>query len=828
MVEEIKDASDFKKLIGKNKGEEDPLLVAQRFLNIFRQLHIFDQKRREEFNSMILALPPEIRGSFGLLPGGSVLQEYVDELEVSKGLIKSNGSSSISPNLFAPAPEKESPLAKIKNAQQQTSTPAQVNISGDAKLVADASFAQVLSQSVSSALMAANASKTDDFDKLVEAIKENATNAKFVPDDKFAATMARAFSQALQFSDANKKADIKELIAAVKESHKIEFPEGFSIGGGNSVASPLIADETAFAQTIAMAVAKAVSSNNSAPNLSEEIKDLAAAVRESRKIEFPEGFSLGGGTSTGTATPLITDEAAFARTIAEAMAKVVNVSTTAASTPLEIRELVEAIRDNNNTNAEKISQAMVSGLTPLLNSLQTEKTGNQQTPTSINVTADNNFSEIITKAVAQTFEISEKRHQEQTERLIAGFQDIISKERNSNDKESRNNKNKHNNQLNVGMLGSEQLEKITQDFTQTLQNINNSRQAENREISQAIKETSKELVRMFAKQSSTVAQPQDKEMINDIITKVAQAQSSIFQEMAKQQTNELSTIISLALKESQKSSIDTIVDAVKKLQGSRSIFNFASSEVWNQNQTDIDDIIDEVSTTELTEESNKKSIKATIKEKKSSVAKYIKSAFERTPIEEQSPASGADWGFVETEEKTSDDVIEQDDEIVENSEENFSSEEDNNDWQWEYEDSETAEPQGVEGEDWEWEYEDSDSISGEEGEDWEWEYEESDATETQGLEGEDWEWEYEEESDTDEVSTTSLDEKSGIVTSEAINEQTTNADLSEGDSNEENLSLEEMAIAEEIPPLPQGEIVIAELRNKQNTADPYLSDNIGV
>ena len=196
MVEELKDASDIKKLIGKNKGEEDPLLVAQRFLNIFRQLHIFDQKRREEFNSLILAQKPEIRGSFGLLPGGSVLQEYVDELEISKGITQSNGNFSIAPSLDTQ--DKESPLAKIKNAQQQSSSPTQVSIAGDAKLVADASFAQVLSQSVSNALMAVNASKTGDVDKLIEAIKENASQAKFAPDDKFATTMARAFSQALQ------------------------------------------------------------------------------------------------------------------------------------------------------------------------------------------------------------------------------------------------------------------------------------------------------------------------------------------------------------------------------------------------------------------------------------------------------------------------------------------------------------------------------------------------------------------------------------------------------------------------------------------------------
>lgn len=63
-------------------------------------------------------------------------------------------------------------------------------------------------------------------------------------------------------------------------------------------------------------------------------------------------------------------------------------------------------------------------------------------------------------------------------------------------------------------------------------------------------------------------------MINEIITKVAQAQSNIFQELAKQQTSELSTIISLALKESQKSSVETIVDTFKRLQENNIQVNF--------------------------------------------------------------------------------------------------------------------------------------------------------------------------------------------------------------------------------------------------------------
>ncbi len=821
MVEELKDASDIKKLIGKNKGEEDPLLVAQRFLNIFRQLHIFDQKRRDEFNSMILSQTPEIRGSFGLLPGGSVLQEYVDELEISKGIAKSNGSNIVSPSILEQT-QKESPLAKIKNAQQQASSSAQVNISGDAKLVADASFAQVLSQSVSNALMAANASKEDNFDKLAEAIKENSGNGKIVPDEKFAAAMARAFSQALQYSDAGKKADIKELIAAVRESRKIELPEGVSFGGGNNTPKQLISDESAFAKTIAMTVAKVIQDSNNNANLSSEIKDLASAVRESRKIEFPEGFSWGNTSTINSSAPLISDEAAFAKTIAEAMAKVINVGTNVATSSPDIKELINAIRENNNSNAEAISKAMISGLGPLLNSLEKNK-NTIATPTRISLNADNDFSEIIAKAFAQTFEISEKKHQEQTERLIAGFQEALSKDKN-NTFETKNNKGKQFNQQQTVSIANEQLEKITQDFTKTLQSINDSRKSENREISQAIKETSKELAQMFAKHNKGyIAPTQDKEMINEIISQVAQVQSNIFQEMSKQQTTELSSIISLALKESQKTSVDTIVSAVSKLQSSRSIFNFANHQTFE----DMSKASSNIETWEdggITETT--KDIKITTKDKKSSVDKYIKSAFERSSsTDDNSPVSGADWGFSTEDDNTT--AIAYDENTAISS----------NDKEWEYETNESGEPQGLEGEDWEWEYEEDGEVTGTEGEDWEWEYEDSDAdtaftsseesweyeenevTESQGLEGEDWEWEYEEDNDNTFENTQKVNQDDINIATPMLTEV----------SSEDSQATTKNTISVNEPPFAdKGEIVIAELRNKQNFADPYLMDNVGV
>ena len=313
MAEELKEASDIKKLIGKNKGEEDPILVAQRFLNIFRQLHIFDQQRREEFNSMILALPPEIRGTFGVLPGGSVLQEYVDELEISKGMAKSSGTVPQPKSLVQPAAgeTKDSPLSRIKNTPQpQAAAVAPQVITGEAKIVADASFAQVLSQSVSSALMAASASQSSNLEQVLNTLKDSSGGSgKIVPDEKFAASMAQAFSQALQFSDASKKADIQELIKAVRESRKIEFPEGFSFGNAPTAAAPAIVNETSFAKNIAEAITKV----------------------------------LKPGTVPQTAASAASDA--------------------------DMKELIKAVRESNGIDVEALSKALVSGLKPLLSNI---------------------------------------------------------------------------------------------------------------------------------------------------------------------------------------------------------------------------------------------------------------------------------------------------------------------------------------------------------------------------------------------------------------------------------------------------------------------------
>ncbi len=848
MAEELKEASDIKKLIGKNKGEEDPILVAQRFLNIFRQLHIFDQQRREEFNSMILALPPEIRGTFGVLPGGSVLQEYVDELEISKGMAKSSGTVPQPKSLVQPAAgeTKDSPLSRIKNTPQpQAAAVAPQVITGEAKIVADASFAQVLSQSVSSALMAASASQSSNLEQVLNTLKDSSGGSgKIVPDEKFAASMAQAFSQALQFSDASKKADIQELIKAVRESRKIEFPEGFSFGNAPTAAAPAIVNETSFAKNIAEAITKV----------------------------------LKPGTVPQTAASAASDA--------------------------DMKELIKAVRESNGIDVEALSKALVSGLKPLLSNIGGHTSEKQQ---QIKVSADENFSEIITGALTKTFEISEKKRQEQTERLISGFQDVMRKDKAEKliadfQKVLQTNPPADGSAPTAAPVfasgafsgGSEQFEKITQEFTKTLRSLNDSRKSESREIAQAIRETQKELLKLLTQQNNKDAgkdkkreaqQPQSAEMINEIITKVAQAQSNIFQELAKQQTSELSTIISLALKESQKSSVETIVDTFKRLQENNIQVNFPVYQAMPQEKgrsstrkgkkfaitepstaTEDDDFDEPVLRSgksyiqksveaSLKKEENQPqefSAAASTRDTQQDVAEYIKSEFEPLPLDEPEKISGSDWGFAteepaavlsSSEEAIQADISPVDAPSTENGETSQASDEE---WEWEYEEAPAeSDTDGVEGQDWEWEYEDGGDAQGLEGQDWEWEYEDGSQDDLQGVEGEDWEWEYEEEDDTESDTSPELaasgtakevseadnpppPEAEGNDTSETPAE--TEAEQPPAAQGMSSAALLAAVKAQKTPPIKMEapEIVIAELRNNKNKTDPYLSSNIGV
>ena len=84
MADELNKSAEF---TGKHQDEENPILIAQRYLNIFRQIHIFNKKRQDQFDDSLIEMSPDIRILLSTLPGGSLLLEHIAELEEKRGII---------------------------------------------------------------------------------------------------------------------------------------------------------------------------------------------------------------------------------------------------------------------------------------------------------------------------------------------------------------------------------------------------------------------------------------------------------------------------------------------------------------------------------------------------------------------------------------------------------------------------------------------------------------------------------------------------------------------------------------------------------------------
>lgn len=125
---------------GSDKStEEAPILVAQRYLNIYRQVHIFNKAKRDQFDDELLALPPTITDFFKRMPGGRLLVEHIEEVKTERGIafIKSNKED------FAEGSGTSSTPAP------QSGAVVPVGVGGS--VTVDASFAEALAQSMATA-----------------------------------------------------------------------------------------------------------------------------------------------------------------------------------------------------------------------------------------------------------------------------------------------------------------------------------------------------------------------------------------------------------------------------------------------------------------------------------------------------------------------------------------------------------------------------------------------------------------------------------------------------------------------------------------------------
>ena len=158
MADELIENAEFGR---KRKNEEDPILIAQRFLNIYRQMHIFNKQKQDEFDNMLLNLSPDIRILFSTLPGGSLLLEHIEELEQKNGLISVPIKKDKS---FNKKVSRQYPKAEDKSAENRGGS-----------VIIDSSFASELSASLSLALQQTEKRYKEDIKALTETIMASQT-----------------------------------------------------------------------------------------------------------------------------------------------------------------------------------------------------------------------------------------------------------------------------------------------------------------------------------------------------------------------------------------------------------------------------------------------------------------------------------------------------------------------------------------------------------------------------------------------------------------------------------------------------------------------------
>ena len=292
----VETAGKTKKNYNKIGTEDDPVIIAQRFLNIFRQLHIFTDERKQAFNQMILEQPAEIRGMFSSLPGGAVLQQYVDELEEKNGLVRST------PDAAPQADYEEETRAKIlatalAEANNQHHTPSADTQAETAQIAAQAAaeaavraaaeaqakIAVQAAQAAKEAAAAAQAQIQAQAQALAQAQAQlqaqqqaqqtgqvspaktvfQPISSTFTADASFAKEIASALKEAIAANDDIRKKDSEAVTQAIVSSQNklaeiMAQNNKANIEAQNRLAQMLVQNNTA---------ANASSSNNNANNI---------------------------------------------------------------------------------------------------------------------------------------------------------------------------------------------------------------------------------------------------------------------------------------------------------------------------------------------------------------------------------------------------------------------------------------------------------------------------------------------------------------------------------------------------------------------------------
>lgn len=229
MAEETDKATEARRKALRN-GEEDPVIVAQRFLNIYRQRHIFSAERKEAFDKMLLELSPDIRGLFSSLPGGVMLQDYVDELAEKNGVAKAARHDipvgGLNPEAHQQAQILAAALAQTQAPVQQAAAPAAVG-----KVSMDKDFAGELARVMGSLMQQQTAAQQQNLEKLAQDLgKTQMFIAKMLKEGKEEqlqeiSSLCKVIAEGRNKNKEEQKQELGELFGAIIESLRLSKEE---------------------------------------------------------------------------------------------------------------------------------------------------------------------------------------------------------------------------------------------------------------------------------------------------------------------------------------------------------------------------------------------------------------------------------------------------------------------------------------------------------------------------------------------------------------------------------------------------------------------------
>ena len=192
-------------------GEEDPVTIAQRYLNIYRQLHIFSDERKEAFDQSLLNLSPITISIISSLPGGLTFQDYIDEIFTNVGREKTARNDELD------SINNASPMQQAEVQQPQILSNAQASV--QAQQMPPQFAPQVLSGQAS---LSMGKDFAEELAKVMGGILEQQTNIQKESLEKVSENIGKTqlfIAQKLEDNKTQQHTELSNLCKIIAQSH---------------------------------------------------------------------------------------------------------------------------------------------------------------------------------------------------------------------------------------------------------------------------------------------------------------------------------------------------------------------------------------------------------------------------------------------------------------------------------------------------------------------------------------------------------------------------------------------------------------------------------